>query len=273
MDGLMTAIISGVVVAVIGAIVAFYFGRVQERQKQSYEEQRNEQERRENKQQEENERRATVFAEITHQAHSVVRDYESLTADTKSLIEFLERDYKYNYYTYPEVEIQYRKLLANYYQTAIAISDKAESFWGYYKTEKTFLEPESRTALASLFKATNAQIEREEARLRAQDPEGVSTESEEPSQLALALQEMQDEIRNYEERAAERREVVPYNIQKVIVARREKQYATSMWRTRREEVLPALKAGLEDIRRVDFPTHLAALDDESERLARRARNS
>ena len=272
MDWFMTAVISGIVFTVIVTIVAVYFAGGRERQEQSYEEQRNEQEQRENGQQEENERRATVFAEISRQAHSVVRGYESLLADIESLIKFLERDYRYNFYTFPEVEIHYRKLTVNWIQDYIAIGDKIESLWDYYQTKKTFLDPTSRSVVAALIKAANEHYEQAEARRRAKYPEGVSTESDEPSQMALRLQEIQDEIRDFEEMAARRRQVVSYNIHKLIAARSEKKYATSEWRTRQDVELPDLKAGLEAIRGIDFQTHLAAVEDEAERLARRARN-
>src|SRR5215203_3593735 len=80
MDGLITAIIAGVVATVIGAILAFYFGGVRETQKQAYEKQREEAKRQEEKRREEeivqNRLRANALDAIRAQVRPLATAYD-----------------------------------------------------------------------------------------------------------------------------------------------------------------------------------------------------
>jgi ribosomal protein S19 len=100
MDGLIATIIGGVVVTAIGAILAFYFGGVRERQKREYERQQEEQRRLEERQEEEqkreaekqeelNKRRAEALAQIQAQASAVVENVKSWGANATVLPEFV----------------------------------------------------------------------------------------------------------------------------------------------------------------------------------------
>jgi hypothetical protein len=72
MDGLIATIIAGLVVTVIGAIVAFYFGGVREKQKREYESQIEEQRRQEERRKELDKRRAGTFTEIQTRAFTIM---------------------------------------------------------------------------------------------------------------------------------------------------------------------------------------------------------
>src|SRR3712207_2290598 len=76
MDELIAAIIAGVVVTVVGAILAFYFGGVRERQRDK------------GKQQEEqNKRRAEALTEIKTLASVVVEDVRSWAENTAASLD------------------------------------------------------------------------------------------------------------------------------------------------------------------------------------------
>jgi hypothetical protein len=57
MDAFITTVLAGIIVAVVGAIVAYYFGGVREKRKQEYDRQKEEQIRQEERQKDQNKRR------------------------------------------------------------------------------------------------------------------------------------------------------------------------------------------------------------------------
>jgi hypothetical protein len=67
-DRFLTTVVAGVIVAIIGAIIAYYFGGVREKQKQTYEMQKEQKREREEKRKEDNARRAEALTEIRNQA-------------------------------------------------------------------------------------------------------------------------------------------------------------------------------------------------------------
>src|SRR5215204_4259662 len=87
MDALITTILAGVVVAVIGAFAAYYFGGRRERQKQVYEERRDVEKQREAKQDVLRERGGKALAKTQTQASVVVEDVKSWAANAARLPE------------------------------------------------------------------------------------------------------------------------------------------------------------------------------------------
>jgi hypothetical protein len=85
MDALITTIVAGVVVAVIGAFAAYYFGGRQEHYKQVYAKRRDEEKQPEAKQNELRKRRTEALAEIRSRAYSVVEDLKGLVERIASL--------------------------------------------------------------------------------------------------------------------------------------------------------------------------------------------
>jgi hypothetical protein len=77
MDGLVTAILSGIIVALVGAIAAYYFGVRQERLKQAYQQQRDEREDKEEAQRQLNEIGANVLDQMRPQIALLAETYTS----------------------------------------------------------------------------------------------------------------------------------------------------------------------------------------------------
>jgi hypothetical protein len=92
MDAFLTTVVAGVIVAVVGAILAFYFGRVQEQQQQNVERQREEQqqrreeqERRDQREKALNERRFEGLNGIRRRAYGAVNTLMIWTASGQVL--------------------------------------------------------------------------------------------------------------------------------------------------------------------------------------------
>jgi H+/gluconate symporter-like permease len=90
MDALITTILAGAAVAVIGAFAAYYFGGRREAQKQVYEERRDEEKQREARQDELRKHSAEALAQIQAQASVVVEDVKSWGADATVLREIVD---------------------------------------------------------------------------------------------------------------------------------------------------------------------------------------
>jgi hypothetical protein len=91
MDGLITTIVAGVVVTVIGAIVAFYFGGVREREKQLYENQREQQKQLVEREEELKKHRTEALHELQARGSVIVQDVRRTAENAVSLHETLER--------------------------------------------------------------------------------------------------------------------------------------------------------------------------------------
>jgi hypothetical protein len=63
MDAFLTTVVAGVIVAVVGAIAAFYFGGAREKQKREYERQKEEQRQQEERQKEQQRRQEELQKE------------------------------------------------------------------------------------------------------------------------------------------------------------------------------------------------------------------
>jgi hypothetical protein len=72
MDGFLTTVVAGVIVAIVGGIVAYYFGKRQQRQTQAYEKEREEREQLEERQKEQQKQGAEVFGEIQKRMNSIL---------------------------------------------------------------------------------------------------------------------------------------------------------------------------------------------------------
>jgi hypothetical protein len=152
MDALLTTIVAGAVVALIGAIAAYYFGGLRESQKQEYKSRSEEQEREE----ELNRRRVEALARIQAQASVIVEDVSSWAENVGGLPESL-----------PEVRLwglqfwnpdgrllskKVRRLLLKYSQVAQqrdAIATKMESLRLYYREQRPSLPTTARNLIES----------------------------------------------------------------------------------------------------------------------------
>jgi hypothetical protein len=84
MDALFTTV-GGVIVAIVGAVLAFYFGGVRERQRRLEEREQGEQERLRKEQEVSSERRTQAINEIIARAQKVVIGVQALGANAAGL--------------------------------------------------------------------------------------------------------------------------------------------------------------------------------------------
>jgi Sec-independent protein translocase protein TatA len=178
MDGLVAGIISGVVVTVVGAIVAFYLGGVREHQKQQQERQREEQkqqeerQREEQKQQEErqedlNKQRAEALRGIWVQAFEVTEEVKSWAENASSLdpenvpiVGFFGRDQTAKLNRQVEAFYKYAEIA----QKRDSISHKITSLRRYYWEKEPILSISQRKA----FESFNNEIDERYSPLSAQ---------------------------------------------------------------------------------------------------------
>ena len=261
MDGLLTTILAGIIVALVAAILGFYFNRAQERHK-----------RQEQSQVELDERRAQVFAEITRQARSLVRDVKTYEEYLESLIETAERTarhYKYNFYTALEPEIEILKVMKAFLQHTSALSNKLTSLRDYFRKERSIRDSTSQKIFQSFNEAFSGVGEALEAGI---GPEKTHALDEATQPDEFITQEIQDEIDRLSAITTARKQLVPYNIHKMTIARREKRTFNAGWQSEYMDGLPVYKQLLETLRSTDFQPRLAALETEAERLARIAQH-
>jgi uncharacterized membrane-anchored protein YhcB (DUF1043 family) len=124
MDAFLTTVIAGVVVAIVGGIIAYYFGKRQQRQTQAYEREREEREQLEEKQKERKKQGAEVFGELERQMNSII----------DALTEHLRR----------------AKVLPDRQPSGETIMDRLQWDWSAYDVWKPFL-----LELEALFTRTN----------------------------------------------------------------------------------------------------------------------
>jgi hypothetical protein len=241
MDGLLATILAGIIVAGVAAILGFYFNRAQEQRK-----------RQEQSQEELDERRAQVFAEITRQARSIVRDSKTHEDYLESLIETLERTaghYKYNFYTALEPEIEVLKVMKPLLQHSSALRNKIASLRDYFRRERSVLDSTSQNAFHSFIEALEAVGKGFEAGIGPEKTRALDQASQPED---LLIQEIQDEIDRLSAITSSRKQVAPYNIQKMMIARREKRTFNERWQGQYIEEymndLPLYKQLLETLR-------------------------
>jgi chromosome segregation ATPase len=151
MNALITTILAGVVVAVIGAFAAYYFGGRRERQRQLYEVRRDEEKQREDeekqrkaRQDELREHRTEALAEIRTRSQSVVKEL-------KSLAETLARHHEEmpggmtTMRNWEDFFNEYERLA----QQRDAISKEIAALRVYYEKQTPYLETTTRNLFAS----------------------------------------------------------------------------------------------------------------------------
>ena len=145
MDALITTILAGVVVAVVGAFAAYYFGGRRERQKQAYEARRDEERQREAKQDELRERRIEALAEIQGRADSVVVDLKNLA---ESIVRLHEEEMPKGIARHA-IWKEYFDKYARLAQQRDAIAKEMGSLRAYYDKQIPYLETTSCTLFTS----------------------------------------------------------------------------------------------------------------------------
>jgi DNA repair exonuclease SbcCD ATPase subunit len=142
-DALITTILA-VVVAVIGAFAAYYFGGRRERQKQVYEERRDEEKQREAEQDELRERRAEALTEMRTRSLSVVKELKSLVERlTRLRAKMPERTALMS--TWKNYFNEYERLT----QQRDAIAKEMASLRAYYEKQTPYLETTTRNLFTS----------------------------------------------------------------------------------------------------------------------------
>jgi type II secretory pathway pseudopilin PulG len=155
MDAFLTSVVAGVMVAVAGAIAAFYFGGVREKQKQEFERQQEQQ----RQQEEQNRRRAEVLTKIQAQTSGIVEAVRSWAAKAVSLD--LENPPLLNYSVFrpnpkgEEITTRQASLLKQYkeiLQQRDSISQKMSLLRHYYEEQLPSLGGEQRNLFESFDK-------------------------------------------------------------------------------------------------------------------------
>jgi hypothetical protein len=117
MDAFLTTVVGGVIVALAGAIAAFYFGRLQERHKQEHERKQEEQRRleeRQNREEEQNKQGAAALVQIEEQASVIVEDVRSWAENAAGLPESVPPDDERSLANDRALAIEWRELLEKY---------------------------------------------------------------------------------------------------------------------------------------------------------------
>jgi len=160
MDALITTILAGVVVAAIGALAAYYFGGLRERQTQTYEEHRDEQKRQEARQDELNKERAKALDEMRTQCRLVIEAYEQWTARAANL----------EHISSPKIPIFSTWELPREVQESVgqgdAVLQEMKVQDGLYQAHKPRLETRTRGVFESFHKEFNERHTLLQSRLR-----------------------------------------------------------------------------------------------------------
>jgi small-conductance mechanosensitive channel len=171
MDAFLTTVVGGVIVAIVGAIAAFYFGglrerqrlaheryledqrRLEERESQLEEREQEEQERLRKEQEKVSERRTQAINEILARAHKVVADVRALGNRASSLPE-KERELDGPLTVFgakPVIErlrLEWQQIL----EQRDAVTNEIESLRSYYLAQESHLLPATRNLFESFDK-------------------------------------------------------------------------------------------------------------------------
>jgi|SRR5215208_5444617 len=173
MDGLITTIAAGAVVTVIGAILAFYFGGVREREKQLYENQREQQKQLDEKEEELKERRTEALLELQARGSAIVQDVRSAAEKAVSLHETLERfpskwsKWRFSRQDYPQLVRETMQKYAEIMGQRESIAAGMDSLRNYYQTWTPYLSAKER----NLFKSFDNDFQRRYTPLFASLPD------------------------------------------------------------------------------------------------------
>jgi hypothetical protein len=152
MDGFLASVLVGVIVAVVSAAAAYYFGVRQERQKRVYEKQREEEERREEREREEQQRREERQKEQNKryaEALDGIRDRGSATVTVyRAWVERVANDVAGIDRTksYEEWREQFGEFAR---QGDEDVGGEVASLKNYYLQQKPYLEPKTRQIFES----------------------------------------------------------------------------------------------------------------------------
>jgi len=150
MNGLLGTILAGVVVAVIGAFAAYYFGVRQERLKHAYEKQREEQRRQEEEERELNKERSEVFDEIQPRALSVMQSFIDWCKSVEVLPTIKPTEADVKFYEAPERAWRsYFEHMQAVWEKANELENEIASLQGYYQSNESYLKPSTRTLFRS----------------------------------------------------------------------------------------------------------------------------
>lgn len=153
MNGLIASIIVGVVVTVIGTVLAFYFGGVRERQKREYERQKQEREQLEERQKERKKKGTEAFGEIARRMNSIMDALTEYLRRAQMLphrrpsggtIDRLQWDWR-AYDVWKPFLVELETLLTR----SNAIDKDMASLRDYYHAHESSLEPTTRSLFAS----------------------------------------------------------------------------------------------------------------------------
>jgi hypothetical protein len=157
MDGLIATIIAGLVVTVIGAILAFYFGGVREKHKREYEQQ-------EAKQSELTRRRTEAIDQLRPRVYGIVTDVRSLGEKATNVVGKLPTGFVgRNFGSEPKLH----EILRAYDQIMMqrdSIATEMEALRRYFMVEATYLPVTTR----SIFESFNEEFDRRFTLLSAQ---------------------------------------------------------------------------------------------------------
>jgi hypothetical protein len=144
MDTLVTTVVAGVIVALVSAVAAYYFGMRQERQKRTYERQKEEEKRREEQEREEQQRREERQREITNRSvealNGIIERASAALSVYRAWVKKMDSFHR-NFSGDLSLEIEPLKEFAR--QGDEEVGAEVTSFGNYYIQQKPNLEPKS----------------------------------------------------------------------------------------------------------------------------------
>jgi hypothetical protein len=148
MDAFLTTVLAGIIVAVVGAIAAYYFGGVREKRKQEYERQKEERIRQEERQKDQNRRQIEAVDGLRSRAYSAITAFTSWYR--RSMVEGEDAPY--------DVAIQgdhfestvkrFPKLI----EEGKEVEGQIRDLRLYYAEKTPYLEPETIELIESFYK-------------------------------------------------------------------------------------------------------------------------
>jgi hypothetical protein len=245
MNGLITTILAGVIVALIGAYAAYYFGGLRERQKQEEETQK-----------EINERRADAVAELRSRASSVGEALKSWANTWARIPEKIPRvDEPMDWARF------FRECVALLPQEDLLLNS-ISSLREFYRRQSPYLEPKQRR----LYESFDKDFDRRYTTL-SKYLDGVleyRTTAEGNQALAKIEQAAQEEA-DYRERL---KVYGPLLVPAIPFIRRRRRKRADEVYEEHKKIFSGLREAARPAQEWNLQAHLRAFDAEAERLAR-----
>jgi hypothetical protein len=143
MDAFITTVLAGIIVAVVGAIVAYYFGGVREKRKQEYDRQKEEQIRQEERQKDQNKRRIEAVDGLRSRAYTVTTSFWSWFNRTFAEEEDVPFSVAKNPQNGDSVESTVKRFPTLIREGKEDLEPQMTALWHYYAEKKPYLDPQT----------------------------------------------------------------------------------------------------------------------------------